>query len=174
MVSFLQEYAFVLKHKAGVENRAVDVLSRVVYILTSLAVQVTDFDQLIKDYSLCKDFSIIYSELLNGQRAQYLDFSIHDGYLFKGTSLCMPNTSLREQVAWELHAEGVACHFGCDKTIVMVEDCFYWPGAKIVVMVVYHCLICRLAKGRKKNTSLYTPLPVPHIPWEDLSMDFVV
>lgn len=124
LVSFLQEYAFILKHKAGVENRAVDVLSRVVYILTSLAVQVTDFDQLIKDYSLCKDFSIIYSELLNGQRAQYLDFSIHDGYLFKGTCLCMPNTSLREQVAWELHAEGVACHFGCDKTIVMLKIVF--------------------------------------------------
>lgn len=78
-------------------------------------------------------------------------------------------------MAWELHAEGVACHFGCDKTIVMVEDRFYWPSLKKgVAKVVYHCLICRLAKGRKKNTSLYTPLQVPHIPWEDLSMDFVV
>ena len=66
-VSFLQEYTFVLKHKARVENRAADALSRVVYILTSLAIQVTGFDQLIKEYSSCKDFNIIYSELLNGQ-----------------------------------------------------------------------------------------------------------
>ena len=65
-VSFLQEYTFVLKHKAKVENRATNVLSRVIYILTSLAVQVIGFDQLIKDYFSCKDFSIIYSELLNG------------------------------------------------------------------------------------------------------------
>ena len=96
-VSFLQEYTFVLKHKARVENRATNVLSRVIYILTSLAVQVIGFDQLIKDYSSYKDFSIIYSELLNGQRAHYLDFSIHDGYLFKGTCLCMLNSSLKEQ-----------------------------------------------------------------------------
>ena len=37
-VSFLQEYTFVLKHKAGVENKAADALNRVVYILTSLAI----------------------------------------------------------------------------------------------------------------------------------------
>ena len=57
-------------------------------------------------------------------KAQYPNFSIHDGYLFKGTCLCMPNTSLREQVVWELHAGGAAGHFGCEKTIAMVEDHF--------------------------------------------------
>ena len=127
-VSFLQEYTFVLKHKAGVENKTADALSRVVYILTSLAIQVTGFDQLIKEYSSCKDFSIIYSELLNGQRAQYPDFSIHDGYLFKGTCLCIPNTSLREQVVCELHARGAVGHFGRDKTIAMVEGFFFFIG----------------------------------------------
>lgn len=43
-----------------------------------------------------------------------------------------------------------------------------------VAKVVSHCRICQLAKGGKKNTSLSTPLPVPHIPREDLSMDFVL
>lgn len=82
-VSILQEYTFVLKHKAGIGNRVADALSREVYIRTSLAVQVIGFDP------LCKDVSIIYTELLSGQRAQYLDFSIHDGYLFMGTCLCI-------------------------------------------------------------------------------------
>ena len=64
-------------------------------------------------------------------------------------------------------------HFGHDKTIAMVEGCFYWPSLNIgVAKVVSHYRICQLAKGRKKNTGLYTPLPIPHIPWEDLSMDF--
>ena len=57
----------------------------------------------------------------------------------------------------------------------MVEDRFYWPSLKkCVAKVMSHCRICQLANGRKKNTGLYTPLPVPHIPWEDLSMDFVL
>ena len=52
---------------------------------------------------------------------------------------------------------------------------YFWPSLKKgVAKVVSHCRICQLAKGRKKNTSLSTPLPVPHIPREDLSMDFVL
>ena len=65
----------------------------------------------------------------------------------------------------ELHARGTVGHFGRDKTIAMVEGCFYWPSLKMgVAKVVSHCRICQLAKGRKKNTGLYTPLPIPHIP----------
>lgn len=57
----------------------------------------------------------------------------------------------------------------------MVEDRFYWPSIKKdVARVVSRCRICQVYKGRKKHTGLYTPLPVPHEPWADISMDFVL
>ena len=80
------------------QERVADALSRVVFILSSLAVQVVGVDLLKRDYPSCKDFSIIYVDLVAGQHAEYLEFSLHDGYLFKGTRLCLPNTSIREKV----------------------------------------------------------------------------
>ena len=79
-VSFLQEYSFVIRHKSGVENKAANALSRVVYILSSMAIQVVGFDLLKRDYNYCKDFSIIYDALAAGIAGAYQNFLLHDGY----------------------------------------------------------------------------------------------
>ena len=145
------------------------------HVLSSMAIQVVGFDLLKRDYSYCKDFITIYAQLLTGQQQGFDNFSLHDGCLFKGTRLCLPDTSLREQVIWELPSGGAAGHFGRDKTVAMAEDRFYWPKLKRdVAKVVSQCRTCQLSKRRKKNTRLYTPLPVPHEPRQDLSMDFVL
>ena len=39
---------------------------------------------------------------------------------------------------------------------------------------IRHCCQCQLAKHRKQNVSLYTPLLVPDRLWQDVSMDFVL
>jgi hypothetical protein len=39
---------------------------------------------------------------------------------------------------------------------------------------VNNCKICQYAKGKKKNTGLYQPLPIPERPWDAISMDFVI
>ena len=76
-----------------------------------------------------------------------------------------------------MHAGGLAGHFGRDKTIALVEDRFYWPSLKrdvARIVALAQCRTCRIAKAKKQNTGLYTPLPVPHEPWKDVCMDFVL
>ena len=36
------------------------------------------------------------------------------------------------------------------------------------------CTTCNKAKSRLNPHGLYMPLPVPRVPWEDISMDFVL
>ena len=56
-----------------------------------------------------------------------------------------------------------------------MECQFYWPGLKRgVAKIVGQCRTCQLAKHRKQNTGLYTPLPMPDHLWQDVSMDFVL
>lgn len=107
--------------------------------------------------------------MLTNPSRDHDDFSLQDGYLFKGDRLCLPSTSIRDQVIRKLHENG---HFGRDKTISMVEERCYWPSLKHdVATIVSECRTCQLAKGRKKKTRFYMSLPVPHVPWQDLSMD---
>ena len=74
-----------------------------------------------------------------------------------------------------MHTGGLAGHFGRDKTIALVEDRFYWLSMKKdVARIVAHCRTCQLDKAKKQNTCLYTPLLVPHEPWKDVSMDFIL
>jgi hypothetical protein len=36
------------------------------------------------------------------------------------------------------------------------------------------CRICQHTKGKRKNTGLYQPLPIPERPWDAVSMDFIL
>ena len=64
---------------------------------------------------------------------------------------------------------------GCNKTLALLDDRYYWPHMKInVISICERCRTYQLAKGNKKNTRLYQSLPIPNAPWEDISMDFVL
>ena len=70
---------------------------------------------------------------------------------------------------------GLMGHFGREKTYLLLSDHFYWPKMRHdVERLVQRCTTCHKAKSQLNPHGLYTPLPVPNAPWEDISMDFVL
>lgn len=78
-VEFINEYSFVLKHRSGVENKVADALSRVLTALQMMSAQVIGFDRMKDEYSTCPDFGLIYQEVRDGNRRDYVDFVIREG-----------------------------------------------------------------------------------------------
>ena len=82
---------------------------------------------------------------------------------------------MRELLIRESHSEGLMGHFGVLKTFEVLTEHFYWPNMKRDVgRICSSCVQCRQAKSTSHPYGLYTPLPIPHSPWTDISMDFIL
>ncbi|XP_022897581.1 uncharacterized protein LOC111411265 [Olea europaea var. sylvestris] len=124
-VEFIREYTFVLHHRVEIKNKVADALSRLTTMLQSMSTTVVRFDRLKDDYPTCPDFGTIFQDLLDNPSRDHVSFLHKDGYLFKGAKLCIPRTSFRDFLVWELYARGRAGHFGRDKIVALIEDRFY-------------------------------------------------
>ena len=82
---------------------------------------VTEFERLRDEYESYLDFGKLHVTLSSAPHLTIEDYTIQDGYLFKANKLCIPRTSVQDFLMWELHASGLAKHFGRDKTIEEVE-----------------------------------------------------
>ncbi|GKB40258.1 reverse mRNAase [Tanacetum coccineum] len=105
-VSYLQQFPFTLKHKPGHQNKVADALSRRATLLVTLTHEVTGFEVFRDLYANNEDFGNTWSKL------PFDDYSMHDGYLFKGNHLCIPRCSLREKLIRDLHGGGLSGHLG--------------------------------------------------------------
>ena len=154
-VEYIQAYTFVLKHRAGTENKVADALSRRSLLLSTIKTEVVGFDQIKEQYNTCPDFKEIHQALRIGPSRKHSHYTLIDGYLFKESKLCIPRTSLREFLVWETHARGLAGHFGRNKTILAIEEHFFCPSLKWdVAQIVARCRTCTVAKQRRQNTGL--------------------
>ena len=101
-----------MKHRKGVENKAANALSRRLSLLSVMSVKVTGLKQLKDDYESYPDFGELYTSLRNASRPVLDDYTLQDGYLFKANKLCIPRSSVRDLLVWEIHVGGLAGHFG--------------------------------------------------------------
>jgi hypothetical protein len=136
------------------------------------------FEHLKEMYSEDQDFKEEYKACENPvlrDRIKWLEYMIQEGLLFKGNQLCIPKCSMRDTLLKKTNSGGLAGHFGHAKTFAQLNNAYYWPGMRTkVIMFVNKCRICQHAKGKRQNTGLYQPLPIPERPWDAISMDFVL
>ena len=91
-----------------------DALSRHACVLKQLNVEVVGFER-IKEYASCPDFGKIFGALKEEVTQEINGFLLQDDYLFWFRTLCIPRTSLRDYLVWELRYEGLAGHFRTTK-----------------------------------------------------------
>ena len=75
----------------------------------------------------------------------------------------------------ELQGGALGGHFGEAKTLAPVKASFFWSKLdRDIIRFVKKCVVCTMAKTHGNNVGLYTPLPIPNMPWEEVSLDFVL
>ena len=92
-VEYLQSFHFVIKHKSEKLNQGVDALSRRHLLLFQLGACMLGFELLKSVYKDDQDFKELYESCQAHPKGE---FSIQEGYLFKGNRLCVPRCGTRE------------------------------------------------------------------------------
>jgi hypothetical protein len=95
--------------------------------------------------------------------------------MYRANKLCVPASSVRLLFLQEAHGGGLMGHFRVKKIEDVLAAHFFWPKMRRDVdPYMSQCTTCNKAKSRLNPHSLYMPLSVPSVPWEDISMDFVL
>jgi hypothetical protein len=141
--------------------------------LSQLDCRIFGLESIKEQYALDPNFKDV---LLNcNEGCTWNKFMINDGFVFRANHLCIPVGSVRLLLMQEAHGGGLMGHFGAKKTEDVLASHFFWPKMRRdVERFVSGCITCQKAKSRLNPHGLYIPLPVPFIPWEDISMDFVL
>ncbi|KAF8049482.1 hypothetical protein N665_2202s0001 [Sinapis alba] len=171
-VEFIETFPYVIKYKQSKENIVADALSRRYVLLNTLDVKLLGFEQIKGMYESDPDFKDAYNSCEKSSAGHYFR---HDGFLFYDNRLCVPTCSLRNLFVREAHRRSLMGHFGIAKTLKTLQDHFFWPRMKRdVEKLCERCATCKQTKSKVQSLGLYTPLPIPHHPWNDISMDFIV
>ena len=171
-MEYIETFPYVIRYKQGKESVVADALSLRYVLLTSLCAKMLGFEYVKDMYGNDVDFANVYMAC---DKTTFEKFYKHDGYLFRGNKLCVPNCSMLELLVREAHGRGLMGHFGVRKTLDILNEHLFWPKMKKdVIRICGRCITCRKSKSKVMPHGLYTPLPVPSEPWVDISMDFVL
>jgi len=90
-------------------NKGADALSRRYLLLSVLETKVLGFKVIKGMYSNDEDLKELYTKSSSHPHGS---FHVQEGFLFKGTRLCIPKWGFRELLIQQLHGGALASHFG--------------------------------------------------------------
>jgi hypothetical protein len=172
-VEFIKKFPYIIKHKKGKENVIADALSRHYTMLSQLDHKIFGLESIKKLYAMDVDFKDAYENCR--EERMWNKYVLQDGLLYLANKLCVPASSVRLLFLQEAHGGGLMGHFGVKKTDDVLAAHFFWSKMRRdVECYVSKCTTCNKAKSQLNPHGLYMPLPIPSVPWEGISMDFVL
>jgi hypothetical protein len=172
-VEFIETFPHIIKHKKGKENVIVDALSRRYTMLSQLDHNFFGLESIKELYATDVHFKDAYENCREGRT--WNKYVLRDGLLYRANKLCVLASSVHLLFLLEAHGGGFMGHFGVKKIEDVLATHFFWPKMRRdVERYVSRCMTCNKAKSRLNPHGLYMPLPISRVPWEDISMDFVL
>jgi hypothetical protein len=169
-VEFIETFPYIIKHKKGKKKVIADALSTRYTMLSQLDHKFFGLESIKELYATDVDFKDAYENCREGRT--WNKYVLQNGLLYRANKLCVPASSVRLLFLQEVHGGGLMGHFGVKKILAAQ---FFWPKMRRdVECYVSRCTTCNKAKSQHNPYDLYMPLPVPSVPWKDISMDFVL
>ena len=103
-----------MKHRSR-KSKVTNALNRRHLLLTEMQIEVVGFKELTNLYPEDLNFAKSWKACIvpiTLDNTKWLDFIIQDGMLFKGNQLCIPRSSMRENLIKEKHSGKLVGHFG--------------------------------------------------------------
>jgi hypothetical protein len=175
----LMGYDYTIQYRSGQTNVVADALSRIpeTHDAELLILTVPSFSfikTLKKELEQNPEFVTKVQEI---NSIGVVDFRLENGLIFYKDRIWLPSNSPFTRILLEeFHKTPTGGHMGITKTLTRLSTNFFWNGMRDDVhRFVLACLDCQHSKYEtKKSAGLLCPLPIPHAPWEDLSLDFIV
>ena len=113
-----------------------------------MQVEVVGFDELKNLYPKDPNFVETWKackEPITLDKTRWLDYLTQDGMLFKGSQLCIPRSSMRENLIKEKYSGGMVGDFGQDKTLSLLVNI-------ILASIVIGCKeVCAMLSSMSNN-----------------------
>jgi hypothetical protein len=172
-VEFIETFPYIIKHKKWKKNVTANALSKRYTMLSQLDNKKFDLESSKELYAMDVDFKDAYENYREGR--MWNKYVLEGSLLYRANKLCVSASFVRLLFLQEAHGGGLMRHFGVKKTEDVLVAHFFWTKMRRdVERYVPPCMTCNKAKSQLNPHGLYMPLSVPSVPWEDISMDFVL